>query len=279
MHSWAFDGLRAKKWNVSCEPYGRRWRQGDVIGSLIDMDLLEMRFFINGEDLGPAFYNFGNTDIFPALSLNVRQCIRVNFGQYKFIHPPDEIDGKGFRPVSAALTLPKAAGGGGNAKSSTETKFVTPMKPKATGTSSMAASSTAAAGVSAAGQKSSSSNLPTASFDGDVGGGAGGVEVSAATSPMMPSTPMSAASVAAAMLHRSNALSQGGPGFARPGSSGGLGLSPGPPSPGGSGEDGGITVPSTPNTSMRPRRRLARAGESVRRLLLLQMYFGHLALL
>lgn len=103
MHSWAFDGLRAKKWNVSCEPYGRRWHHGDVVGALLDTDLLEMRFFLNGEDLGPAFSNFGSTDLYPAISLNVRQSVRVNFGQYSFIYPPDEIDGKAFRPVSAAL--------------------------------------------------------------------------------------------------------------------------------------------------------------------------------
>ena len=48
MHSWAFDGLRTKKWNVSCEGYGRRWRLGDTVGVLLDTDLMEMRFFLNG---------------------------------------------------------------------------------------------------------------------------------------------------------------------------------------------------------------------------------------
>jgi hypothetical protein len=48
MHSWAFDGLRSKKWNVSCEPYGKRWHNGDTVGALIDMDLMEMRFYLNG---------------------------------------------------------------------------------------------------------------------------------------------------------------------------------------------------------------------------------------
>ena len=108
LYSWAFDGLRTKKWNVSCETYGRRWRAGDVVGALIDMDLLEMRFFLNGEDLGQAFSNFApsnSMEIFPALSLNVRQSLRVNFGQHKFLHPPDEIDGKPFRSVCLAGRL------------------------------------------------------------------------------------------------------------------------------------------------------------------------------
>jgi hypothetical protein len=105
VNSWAFDGLRSKKWNVSCESYGKRWRQGDVIGVLVDMDLLEMRYFINGEDLGAAFVNFTTSELFPALSLNVRQAIRVNFGQYKFVHPPDEYDGKKYRSIKDYLIM------------------------------------------------------------------------------------------------------------------------------------------------------------------------------
>jgi hypothetical protein len=104
MHSWAFDGLRSKKWNVSCDSYGRRWRIGDTVGVLVDMDLLEMRFYLNGEDLGPAFEDFSSYELFPAFSLNVRQCIRLNFGQYKFQFPPDEIDGKPFKSIVMALT-------------------------------------------------------------------------------------------------------------------------------------------------------------------------------
>ena len=68
-HSWAFDGLRCKKWNVSCEPYGRRWKLGDTVGTLIDMDLLEIRFYLNGEDLGQAFEDFSSHDVFPAMSV------------------------------------------------------------------------------------------------------------------------------------------------------------------------------------------------------------------
>lgn len=158
LHSWAFDGLRTKKWNVSCEGYGRRWRVGDTVGALLDTDLMEMRFYLNGRDLGAAFVNFLLLDIAPALrwggaasfflslsidllsfvslyppasiplvyclplslnppsifywiyltshlnpaplplpklyytpSLNVRQTVRVNFGQYRFTHPPSEV--------------------------------------------------------------------------------------------------------------------------------------------------------------------------------------------
>ena len=122
LYSWAFDGLRMKKWNVSCEPYGKRWQLGDTIGTLVDMDLLDIRFYLNGEDLGSAFSNFVATDLFPALSLNVRQSVRVNFGQSKFMYPPDEIDGKPFRPVCMAVVNPtKALNSSTSSKKSKET--------------------------------------------------------------------------------------------------------------------------------------------------------------
>ena len=89
-----------KKWNVSCDSYGKRWRLGDVVGVLLDLDLLEMRFYLNGEDLGPAFSDFSSAGkLYPALSLNVRQSVRVNFGQYRFAFPPDKVDGLPYRPV------------------------------------------------------------------------------------------------------------------------------------------------------------------------------------
>ena len=86
LHSWAFDGMRTKKWNVACDSYGKRWRVGDIVGALIDMDLMEIRYFLNGEDLGQAFVSFPSSQpIFPALSLNVRQTARVNIGQCRFM--------------------------------------------------------------------------------------------------------------------------------------------------------------------------------------------------
>lgn len=109
LHSWAFDGLRTKKWCVSCESYGRRWRVGDVVGVLVDMDLQEMRFYLNGEDLGPAFTNFNASDLFPALSLNVRQSVRVNFGESIFRFPPNEIDNLPFSPVINAVSKARLA--------------------------------------------------------------------------------------------------------------------------------------------------------------------------
>ena len=61
-----------------------------------------MRFFLNGEDLGTAFLNFPVVGLFPAFSLNVRQSVRVNFGQHRFVYPPNEVDGKAFKSMLAA---------------------------------------------------------------------------------------------------------------------------------------------------------------------------------
>ena len=118
--SWAYDGLRAKKWNVACEPYGQKWKKGDIVGCMVDTDLLEITYFLNGVNLGPAFVDFSmniaanssttaannNNNIpfliFPTISLNVRQSVRINFGQYNFIYPPHRIDGKLVKPVISA---------------------------------------------------------------------------------------------------------------------------------------------------------------------------------
>tara|TARA_B110000211_G_scaffold112692_1_gene130966 strand:+ start:130 stop:495 length:366 start_codon:yes stop_codon:yes gene_type:complete len=46
------DGYRCKRWNGSSEDYGMRWNQGDVVGCLLDLDSMQMKFYLNGEDLG-----------------------------------------------------------------------------------------------------------------------------------------------------------------------------------------------------------------------------------
>ncbi|CAM9188437.1 unnamed protein product, partial [Discosporangium mesarthrocarpum] len=99
VHSWGFDGFRQKKWCVSSVPYGERWRVGDVIGVLLDVDLLEMRFSINGNDMGVAFVGFPVEGIHPAASLNVGQAALFNFGNSRFLHPPSSTDGLFFQPI------------------------------------------------------------------------------------------------------------------------------------------------------------------------------------
>jgi SPRY domain len=54
----SYDGYRQKQWCVSSAQYGVRWRARDVVGVYLDADLLEMRFFVNGQDLGTAFAGY-----------------------------------------------------------------------------------------------------------------------------------------------------------------------------------------------------------------------------
>ena len=99
IRSWAFDGLRKKKWNVTSEIYGRRWRAGDVVGSMLDVARREIRFWLNGQDMGKAFTNVVITErdgldgevegLRPAASLNTGQKAFFNFGHVPFSFLPD----------------------------------------------------------------------------------------------------------------------------------------------------------------------------------------------
>ena len=64
-HSWAVDGFRQKRWCLSSTTYGERWQTGDVLGCLVDLDLNEMRFSLNGRDLGVAFRGVRVQGLFP----------------------------------------------------------------------------------------------------------------------------------------------------------------------------------------------------------------------
>ena len=58
-HSWAYDGWREYKWHDGHAEWGARWRPGDVVGCLIDLDGRVMGFTLNGRaeeiGMGPAF--------------------------------------------------------------------------------------------------------------------------------------------------------------------------------------------------------------------------------
>eukprot|EP00752_Nemacystus_decipiens_P011018 g9791.t1 len=102
--SWAFDGFRQKRWCVSSAPYGKRWRRGDVIGISLDAELQEMRFSMNGRDLGVAYVGFDMEGLFPACSMNVGQAALFNFGHSPFLYtPPTDSGGLCFRPVLEAV--------------------------------------------------------------------------------------------------------------------------------------------------------------------------------
>lgn len=87
---------------------------------LIPNILLEMRFFLNGDDLGSAFTEFKFTELHPAISLNARQCVRVNFGETLFCYPPDELDGWSYKGVRELI---KSSRGLANDKSASVKAF------------------------------------------------------------------------------------------------------------------------------------------------------------
>ena len=71
--SYAYDGLRVRKWNKGYESYGESWCAGDVIGTLIDFDKREISFWRNEKFLGVAFQKIKvgpNMAYFPAISLS-----------------------------------------------------------------------------------------------------------------------------------------------------------------------------------------------------------------
>ena len=50
--SYAWDGKRVQRWNVSPHPYGTPWASGDVIGVCADMEAGTLSFVKNGTDMG-----------------------------------------------------------------------------------------------------------------------------------------------------------------------------------------------------------------------------------
>lgn len=45
VNSYAYDGNRVRKWNVSTHKYGEVWRIGDIIGCTIDLDSGVLEFY------------------------------------------------------------------------------------------------------------------------------------------------------------------------------------------------------------------------------------------
>ena len=96
--SYAYDGKRVRKWNVSCHPYGQPWMTGDVIGCCFNVDEGEISFYRNGKPLGVAFKNvrrhMPGIAYFPAFSLSHGERCVTNFGSMPFRYPVS-----GFKPI------------------------------------------------------------------------------------------------------------------------------------------------------------------------------------
>ena len=87
-HSWSYDGMRLKKWHAGSHAYSSsRWNVGDVVGCAVDLDAeggAELKFFLNGEDLGVAFRHVAvGSGLLPAASLSHGESCTFVFDQNK----------------------------------------------------------------------------------------------------------------------------------------------------------------------------------------------------
>lgn len=93
--SYAYDGNRVRKWNVTTHKYGEPWLTGDIIGCALDMDDGTIDFYRNGRSLGRAFDNVSmgaGIAYFPTVSLAFTENLTANFGSIPFRHPIEDYE-------------------------------------------------------------------------------------------------------------------------------------------------------------------------------------------
>ncbi|KAF5921622.1 hypothetical protein HPG69_012792 [Diceros bicornis minor] len=97
-NSYAYDGNRVRKWNVTTTNYGKAWAAGDIVSCLIDLDDGTLSFCLNGVSLGTAFENLSRglgMAYFPAISLSFKESVAFNFGSltgYRPLQDPPRAD-------------------------------------------------------------------------------------------------------------------------------------------------------------------------------------------
>uniref|UniRef100_A0A8V1A7S6 E3 ubiquitin-protein ligase RNF123 n=1 Tax=Gallus gallus TaxID=9031 RepID=A0A8V1A7S6_CHICK len=95
--SYAYDGNRVRKWNVTTTNYGKSWAAGDIVSCLIDLEEGTIAFCLNGISLGTAFDNItrgAGMAYFPAISLSFKESVAFNFGSRPLRYPVE-----GYRPL------------------------------------------------------------------------------------------------------------------------------------------------------------------------------------
>ncbi|NXA68828.1 RN123 ligase, partial [Mohoua ochrocephala] len=101
--SYAYDGNRVRKWNVTTTNYGKSWAAGDIVSCLIDLDEGTIAFCLNGISLGTAFDNItrgAGMAYFPAISLSFKESVAFNFGSRPLRYPLAVGRGvEGYRPL------------------------------------------------------------------------------------------------------------------------------------------------------------------------------------
>lgn len=110
--SWAFDGWRRYRWHATATEWGCRWKEGDVVGCMVDMDEKVVSFTLNGQGesigMGVAFTAEGFRPcggVYACVSFNRREKLRLilgGSGSEPFKHePPAGYQGVGEAVLSA----------------------------------------------------------------------------------------------------------------------------------------------------------------------------------
>ncbi|KAK1161551.1 E3 ubiquitin-protein ligase RNF123 isoform X1 [Acipenser oxyrinchus oxyrinchus] len=95
--SYAYDGNRVRKWNITTTNYGKSWAAGDIVTCLIDLDEGTISFCLNGQSLGTAFNSIKigpGLAYFPAISLSFKESVAFNFGSRPLRYPVE-----GYQPL------------------------------------------------------------------------------------------------------------------------------------------------------------------------------------
>ena len=83
--SFSFDGWRRLRWHLTATEWGCRWKEGDVVGCMVDIDERVMSFTLNGKGesigMGVAFTGFSFCGgLYPVVSFNRRERLRLILG-------------------------------------------------------------------------------------------------------------------------------------------------------------------------------------------------------
>jgi hypothetical protein len=112
--SWAYDGWRRYRWHATSTEWGCRWKEGDVVGCLADMDERTVSFTLNGRGeeigMGVAFSGQGFrpcSGVYACVSFNRREKLRLILGgrgsePFRY-NPPSGYRGVGEAVIDAIM--------------------------------------------------------------------------------------------------------------------------------------------------------------------------------